>query len=234
MSEPVTITEIKPVCPLCVNAPTEDQPDVFIPTLATYKRKPVASSYEEILSEGILDTTRTTFDSAIEEYVLLPRGKVFSLKVEGLNIDAEAVDRIIKHNLIQNAFADCEDFDDSIRELDAPIPLPLRVNTYMDIAERYEGLSGETRKLIVLSHFDHMVDAEKPSLDLISSMIEWNISLKRGTASANYNVARGGCFGCCRPDDKKRDAFRRRVARENQEHERTLSKRKFRLEHDSA
>jgi hypothetical protein len=203
----------------------------YVPRLATYTRENVAHTYEEILADGVIDRTRLPFDEGINSYVLLPRGKIFSLKLAGLNLDQDAKDRILKHNQIQRAFAEMEDFDSSISELHAPVPLPLRINTYMNIAERYEGLSGETRKVLVLSHFDHLQDPTAPSLDLVSSMIEWSTSLKRGTVQANYNVKSKGLFGCCRRnDDKKRAAYERRIAHEDWSHEVKLARRKFRLE----
>ncbi|GIQ82847.1 hypothetical protein KIPB_004065 [Kipferlia bialata] len=198
----------------------------------TQQRQVVARTYEDILSDGVIDRTRLPFDEGINSYVLLPKGKIFSLKLAGLNLDKDARDRILKHNQIQQAFVEMEEFDASISELHAPIPLPLRINTYMNIAERYQdGLSGETRKVMVLSHFDHMSDPNTPSLDLVSSMIEWSTSLKRGTVQAEYNKKRGGLFGCCmRNDDKKRREYENRVANENWEHECKLARRKFRYE----
>ncbi|GCA62692.1 hypothetical protein KIPB_005195 [Kipferlia bialata] len=220
--------------PLPVVPPTfspSDASDAFIPKLASYTREAVARTYEDILADGVIDRTRLPFDEGINSYVLLPRGKIFSLKLAGLNLDSDARVRILKHNQIQRAFVEMEEFDASICELHAPIPLPLRINTYMNIAERYEGLSGETRKVMVLSHFDHLEDPGAPSLDLVSSMIEWSTSLKRGTVQAEFNQKKGGLFGCCmRGDDKKRREFENRVADEAWQHETKLQKRKFRLE----
>jgi hypothetical protein len=205
--------------------------DTFVPRLASYSREAVARTYEDILADGVIDRTRLPFDEGINSYVLLPKGKIFSLKLAGLNLDKDARDRILKHNLIQRAFEEMEEFDASIAELQAPIPLPLRINSYMNISERYAGLSGETRKVMVLSHFDHMNDPAVPSLDLISSMIEWSTALKRGTVQAEFNQKTGGLFGCCRgTEDKKRREFQNRVTDEAWAHEMKLQKRKFRLE----
>jgi hypothetical protein len=242
MSE-VTITEVKTstvedraavphptAVPVPSTAPAWTISEKFVPVLATYTMQTVASTYDEILADGVTDKTRLPFDDGCEQYELLPRGTIYNMRLAGKNMDAAAKDRIRRHNMIQKTFESMEEFDASVVELQMPTPLPLRVNTYMNLAEACEDLSGETRKIIVLSHFAHMPDQDKPSLDLVSSMIEWDIAAKSRTVEQEYNTSKQGCFGCGRTADKRTKTYRKRVNKEDSEHARAKSKRKFPLE----